>query len=48
VAASRCGKPRFIVLPHHLEEFESRRRVIPLPKPMRRKRRADAVDYFPD
>jgi excisionase family DNA binding protein len=43
----RCGRPRFVVLPHHLAEFERRRACGPTPKPQRR-RRTFVIDYFPD
>jgi len=44
-----CGKPRFIILPHHLEEFEGRRRSAgPAPKPPRRRKRRELIDYYPD
>ena len=47
-ATVRCGKPRFIVLPHHLAEFEKGRRISPPAKPApRQKRRRDMIDYFP-
>jgi excisionase family DNA binding protein len=43
----RCGKPRFVVLPHHLAEFEKGRRISPAAKPAPRpKRLRDMVDYF--
>jgi excisionase family DNA binding protein len=50
VAPGRLGKPRFVVLPHHLEEFERKRRVAtPAARPAPRRRQpAGVVDYFPD
>ncbi len=45
-AAALCGRPRWVVQPRHLEEFE-RRRGAPPPKPQRRRRRRVEVDYFP-
>jgi excisionase family DNA binding protein len=48
VAGHQCGKPRFIVLPHHLEDFLSKRSAGPPPKPPRRRRRTDFVDFYPD
>jgi transposase len=44
-----CGKPRFVVLPHQLAEFEARRQatsetVKTLP---RRKKRTGEIDYYP-
>jgi hypothetical protein len=45
----RCGKPRYIVLPCHLAEWERTRRVVPPPKTSpRRRRRAGRIDHFPD
>jgi excisionase family DNA binding protein len=48
VAGTRCGRPRYVVLPHHLEQWERSRQAAPPPKPPRRKRRPVLVDYFPD
>jgi excisionase family DNA binding protein len=48
-ARHRCGLPRYVILPHHLEEFEKRRRALtPAAKPPPRRRRTVAVDYYPD
>ncbi len=46
----RCGKPRYVILPGHLAEFERRRRAAaPAAKPAPRQRlRTVKVDYFPD
>ena len=47
-ARVRCGRPRFIILPHHLAEFTRRRTASP-PRPApRRRRQAVAVDYYAD
>jgi excisionase family DNA binding protein len=47
-AGSRCGKPRFVVLPHHLADFERARQVAtPPPKPIRRQKRKELTDYYP-
>jgi excisionase family DNA binding protein len=46
---ARCGRPRYVILPHHLEEF-TRRRSAARPKttPKPRRRRSPAfIDYFP-
>src|SRR5262249_9227166 len=48
IAAALCGKPRYVVLPHHLAEFEQRRRAAPAPKAKRRRRAPTARDYYPD
>jgi excisionase family DNA binding protein len=49
-ARNRCGRPRYVILPHHLAEFEQRRRAAtPAPKPPPRRRRLPAViDFYPD
>jgi hypothetical protein len=48
-ASAECGKPRLIVLPHHLADFERSRSATPPPKaPRRRKQRPGFVDYYPD
>jgi hypothetical protein len=44
-----CGKPRFVVLPSALAEFEDRRAAAQPPKPPRKRRkRADYTDFYPD
>jgi hypothetical protein len=43
----RRGKPRYVVLPHHLAEWERTRQVAPPPPPRRRKR-AGRIDHFPE
>jgi hypothetical protein len=46
----RCGRPRFVILPHHLAEWEKRRRAATLeaPRPKKRKKPSGYVDYYPD
>jgi excisionase family DNA binding protein len=46
----RGKRRRFVILPHHVEQFERRRSTAPPPRPVRRrqKRRPGFVDYFPD
>lgn len=46
-AAARCAKPRFVIPPDALEEFE-RGRSVAQPKTPRRKKREEVVDYYPD
>jgi hypothetical protein len=47
-AAVLCGRPRWVVLPDALERFE-RGRAAAQPRPTRhRRRRPEAVDYYPD
>ena len=48
-AAVLCGKPRWVVMPEALAEFERRRTGGAPPKPARRRRRrTEIVDYYPD
>src|SRR5262249_9515783 len=48
-APPRCGRPRFIVLPHHLAEFERARQVVtPSKAPPRRRRRSVVFNYYPN
>ncbi len=48
-APPRSRKPRFIVLPAHLEQFERKHRAVPTAtKPPRRRRRTAGVDFYPD
>jgi hypothetical protein len=42
-----CGKPRWVILPDALERFERGRRGGTTPKPPRRRKRIDEVDYYP-
>jgi hypothetical protein len=46
--SSLCCKPRFVVLPEALAAFERNRQAAPPPKPTRRKKRSNKVDYYPD
>jgi excisionase family DNA binding protein len=47
VARHRCGRPRYVVLPHHLAEFERRRRAATAPRPPRQRKRTLEIDYYP-
>jgi hypothetical protein len=47
VAATLCGKPRWVISPEALTEFENRRSSAPVPKPKRKQRPHGGVDYFP-
>src|SRR6516225_3066673 len=42
---AKCAKPRFIILPRHLEEFERKQSAGPMPKPARRRRRIGITDF---
>jgi hypothetical protein len=46
-AETRCGKPRWVILPHHLEQFERGRQASPPAKASRRRERPP-LDYFPE
>jgi hypothetical protein len=47
-ASVQCGRPRYVVLPHHLAAWERGRQAGPPPRPARRRKRTEIVDYFPD
>jgi hypothetical protein len=45
----RGRRPRFVIMPHHLAEWERSRAAIPTEAPApRRKKRTTAIDYYPD
>jgi hypothetical protein len=47
-ASALCGRPRWVVQPEALAEFEGRRRGGPAPAPQHRRRRMrQAVDFYP-
>ena len=48
VAGNLSGKPQWRVTPESVEGFERRRSSAPAPKPTRRRRRSEAVDFYPD
>jgi hypothetical protein len=48
IAPGRCGRPRYVILPHHLSAWEQRRAAADAPPPARRRRRATVHDYYPD
>jgi hypothetical protein len=48
VAATLCGRPRFVITPEALARFEKRREAAFPPKPQRRKKPTGLVDFFPD
>ncbi len=47
-ASALCGKPRWVITPEALAEFEKRRAGGPAPKPPKKRRRAGEIDFFPD
>ena len=46
-ASALCGKPRYLITPEALADFERRRAAGPTPKPRRRRKRTNLVDYYP-
>jgi hypothetical protein len=49
LAPNRCGRPRFVILRCHLDEFARSRRAVPEVQPTpRRRRQAGVIDYYPD
>ncbi len=48
-ASARCGRPRFIVLPHHLAAWERGRQAArPTVPPKKRIRQTGQRDFYPD
>jgi excisionase family DNA binding protein len=47
-AATLCGKPRWVITPEALERFERGRMTTKPAKTTRRKRRIEAIDFYPD
>jgi excisionase family DNA binding protein len=49
-ASARCAKPRYVILPHHLAEWEQSHSAIEpeLAPRARMRRRAEIKDFFPD
>jgi hypothetical protein len=47
---TKCGKPRYVVTPEALAEWERSREVqAPAPKPTpRRRRKSGEIDFYPD
>jgi hypothetical protein len=49
VAANLSGKPRWVVTPEALEQFERHRRGGVTPKPARKRPKVtNAIDFYPD
>jgi transposase len=47
-ARSRAGKPRYVVLPEHLQEYERRLEVsVPAKPAPRRQKRTEEIDFYP-
>lgn len=48
-AAALCGRPRWVIPPEALPEFEKYRCGGPVPKsPRRRRRQTQEIDFYPD
>jgi hypothetical protein len=48
VATNLTGRPQWRITPESVERFEKRRTSAPPPKPQRRKRQPQLIDYYPD
>jgi hypothetical protein len=48
IAAHLCGRPRWVIPPEAIEEFERGRRGGDPPKPARRRKKTTGVDFYPD
>jgi transposase len=46
-AAALCGKPRWVIPPEALAAFERARAAGTPPKPVRRLKRSQQIDYYP-
>jgi hypothetical protein len=49
-SSAKCRKPRYVVLPEHLEAFEQDRKACPNkpPTPRRRRPRGEFTDFYPN
>jgi hypothetical protein len=48
LATHRCGKPRYVILPRHLDEFARLVEARPEAKPAPPRKRVVGIDYYPD
>jgi hypothetical protein len=48
VATSLSAKPQWRITPESVGRFEQRRSSAPPPRPAKRRKRTNAVDYYPD
>lgn len=46
-ADAMCSRPRYVILPHHIAEFETVRHAGPNGKKVPQKKRSDRTDYYP-
>jgi excisionase family DNA binding protein len=44
----RCRRSRFVILPHHLAEWEKSHRAVAPPRPVKRRKRIEEEDFYPD
>jgi hypothetical protein len=44
----RAGRPSWVITPEALADFERSRTATPPPKPARRRRQPDVIDFYPD
>jgi transposase len=47
-ATALCGRPRWVIPAEALVNFEKGRTSTPVPKPTRRRRRSQEIDFYPD
>jgi hypothetical protein len=47
-APNNLARPRWVVTPEALKQFEAGRQTTPPPKPARRRKGQVAIDYYPD
>ena len=47
-AKVRCGKPRWVIMPWHAQQWEESRRAVVIKSPRRRRKRVDCEDFYPD
>jgi hypothetical protein len=47
VAANLSGRPQWRITAGSVERFEVRRSSVPAPKPQRRRRRPQVIDFYP-
>ena len=49
LARHRCGKPRYVILPHHLAESErGRQAAAPQPPKPKHQKQSAEIDFYPD
>ena len=48
LASNLAGKPQFRITAESVREFEERRSTVPPPKPARRRKQKESIDFFPN